>query len=151
MSAVSAWFSFADLSKLVLKTDHANLYAANGLGIVFAAEGRLGAAGEIFTRVREGTSAMGDVVVNLAHIYMGKGEFLKAVTLYESALRKHFKNSHPKIMLYLSRAYFEAKDFPKAEEYLLRCMQAATKKDDQSLRFDHALILEHKVRKSSLF
>ncbi len=131
----------------VLKTDHSNLYAANGLGVVFAAEGRLGAAGEIFTRVREGTSAMGDVVVNLAHIYMGKGEFLKAVTLYESALRKQFRNSHPKIMLYLSKAYFEAKDFAKAEEYLQRCQQAAVKKDAESLRFNHALILEHKARR----
>jgi RNA polymerase-associated protein CTR9 len=130
----------------VLHSDSSNVYAANGLGVILAAEGRLGAAGEIFTRVREGTGAMGDVVVNLAHIYMGKGEFLKAVTLYEAALRKHFKNSHPKIMLYLSRAYFEAKDFIKAEEYLKRCMELADSKNDQGLRFNLGLILETKTR-----
>jgi RNA polymerase-associated protein CTR9 len=130
----------------VLHADPANLYAANGLGVVMAAEGRLGAAAEFFTRVREGTGAMGDVVVNLAHIHMAKGDFHKAVTLYESALRKHFKNSHPKILLYLSRAYFEAKDFVKSEEYLKRCLDVAEAKNDQALRFNLGLILETKSR-----
>lgn len=130
----------------VLHADPSNVFAANGLGVLMAAEGRLGAAGEIFTRVREGTGAMGDVVVNLAHIHMAKGEINKAVTLYEAALRKHFKNSHPKILLYLSRAYFEGKDFAKAEEYLLRCLELAPAANTQVLRFNLGLILETKSR-----
>lgn len=39
----------ADAFWRVLYADHSNLYAANGLGMVFAEEGRLDAAGEIFT------------------------------------------------------------------------------------------------------
>ncbi len=129
----------------VLHADNFNVYAANGLGMVMAAEGRLGAAGEFFTKVRENTGAMGDVVVNLAHIHLARGEFTKAITLYESALRKHFKNNHPKIMLYLSRAYFEAKEYVRSEEYINRCLGVASLNTDQALRFNLGLILETKT------
>jgi RNA polymerase-associated protein CTR9 len=93
----------------VLSADPTCLYAANGMGMILAEEGRLGAAQDIFMGVREGTNAMPDVLVNLAHIYIARGDFQKAITLYENALRKHHDNANPKLILYLARAHFEVK------------------------------------------
>ena len=133
----------ADSYLMVLKHDNNNLYAANGIGMIFAEEGRLGAAGDIFTGVREGTNAMPDVLVNLAHIYVARGDFQKAITLYENAMRKYYKNNHPKLNLYLSKAHFEAHEYDQAQQYLRKCMEIWPEK--KTLKFNLALISEAKA------
>ena len=50
--------------------DPHNLYAANGIGCVFATRGKMSEAKEVFSLVRE---ASGDVMqpwLNLAHVYV---------------------------------------------------------------------------------
>ncbi len=65
----------------VLTKNPANLYAANGVGIVFAEKGEISLAKEFFTQVREAADNMADVRLNLAHIHFAQGQFINAVKL----------------------------------------------------------------------
>lgn len=65
----------------VLQKNPSNIYAANGIGIVFAEKGEVALAKEFFTQVSEASESMADVRLNLAHIHFAQGLFINAVKL----------------------------------------------------------------------
>ncbi|KAI4344590.1 hypothetical protein L6164_011798 [Bauhinia variegata] len=97
----------------VLMQHTANLYAANGAGVVFAEKGHFDVSKDIFTQVQEAASGsvfvqMPDVWINLAHVYFAQGNFALAVKMYQNCLRKFYYNTDSQILLYLARTHYEA-------------------------------------------
>jgi len=91
----------------VLTNDPHNIYAANGLAIVFKEQGLIDEAKDFFMQVREATSNIPDVWINLAHINLLQRQYENAIRLYQSCLRDFYGNSDPNVLLYLAKAYFE--------------------------------------------
>jgi len=91
----------------VLSNDPHNIYAANGLAIVFQEQGLLDEAKDFFMQVREATSNIADVWINLAHINLLQRQFENAIRLYQTCLRDFYNNSDANVLLYLAKAYFE--------------------------------------------
>lgn len=73
----------------VLQMDPSNIYAANGIGAVFAERGKLNEAKEFFIQVREATGDVPDVWVNLAHVYLAQGQHINAIKMVETSF-SHF-------------------------------------------------------------
>jgi len=62
-----------------------------------------------FIQVREATSEIADVWINLAHVHQIQGQYEKAILLYNKCM-EHFVLSDEKvieILKFLSKAYFE--------------------------------------------
>ena len=78
----------AEMFRKVLKEEPNNLYAANGLGVVCVAKGRLNEARSIFTQVREASPSCDTATCNLAQLSAAFGEHATATSLYESLSRK---------------------------------------------------------------
>ncbi|KAL0426803.1 UNVERIFIED_CONTAM: protein CTR9 [Sesamum latifolium] len=79
-----------ELYTKVLLQQSANLYAANGAGMVFAERGQFDIAKDLFTQVQEAASGssdvqMPDVWINLAHVHFAQGNFALAVKMKFSA------------------------------------------------------------------
>jgi RNA polymerase-associated protein CTR9 len=91
----------------VLTNDPHNIYAANGLAIVFQEQGLLDEAKDFFMQVREATSHIPDVWINLAHINLLQRQYENAIRLYQTCLRDFYNNSDATVLLYLAKAYFE--------------------------------------------
>lgn len=69
-----------ELYTRVMIQHSSNLYAANGVAVVFAEKGHFDVSKDIFTQVQEATSGsvfvqMPDVWINLAHVYFAQGNF----------------------------------------------------------------------------
>jgi RNA polymerase-associated protein CTR9 len=64
-----------------LQNDPTDIYAANGIGIWMAENGKLNEARDFFLQVREATAEMPDVWINLAHVYVSQGLYLNAIKL----------------------------------------------------------------------
>ena len=77
-----------ELYRKVLETEPNNLYGANGLGVVCVAKGRLHEAMQIFTQVREASSACEHATLNLAQLNAALAEHATATSLYEAAAKK---------------------------------------------------------------
>jgi len=110
--------------KQVLKLDPRNLYAANGCGCVLAHKGFLREARDIFSQVREATTEMIDVWVNLAHIYVEQRQYLGAIQMYESCMDKFGKQNDVELLLYLGRAFVKAQKLEDAMKVLIRARHA---------------------------
>ena len=61
--------------KTVLKHDNNNVYAANGIGAVFAHRGFLNEARDVFSQVKETFSNSEHIWMNLAHSYLELKQF----------------------------------------------------------------------------
>ncbi|TVU30164.1 hypothetical protein EJB05_21773 [Eragrostis curvula] len=114
----------------VLKQHRSNLFAANGIGILYAEKGKWDVAKELFTQVHEAASGsifvhMPDVWINLAHIYFAQGHFQQAVKMYQNCLRKFFYNTDATILLYLARTHYEAEQWQECRKTLLRAIHMA--------------------------
>ncbi|CAI4050735.1 Ctr9p SKDI_15G0160 [Saccharomyces kudriavzevii IFO 1802] len=94
------------LYQKVLQVDPYNIFAAQGVAIIFAESKRLGPALEILRKVRDSLDNE-DVQLNLAHCYLEMREFGKAIENYELALKK-FDNEtmRPHILNLLGRAWY---------------------------------------------
>ncbi len=64
-----------------LQLDPRNIYAANGVGIIWAERGKYPEAKEFFTQVREATADIPDVWVNLAHVNVAQGQHVNAIKM----------------------------------------------------------------------
>eukprot|EP00005_Dracoamoeba_jomungandri_P008714 CAMPEP_0174270756 /NCGR_PEP_ID=MMETSP0439-20130205/45618_1 /TAXON_ID=0 /ORGANISM="Stereomyxa ramosa, Strain Chinc5" /LENGTH=1018 /DNA_ID=CAMNT_0015360281 /DNA_START=21 /DNA_END=3074 /DNA_ORIENTATION=+ len=106
----------------VIRQDPTNIYAANGLGIILAEKSYLAQAKEFFIKVREATSDMPDVWVNLAHIYLSQGQFVNAIKMYQNCLRKFYDNKEPTILLFLAKAYYEFGKMEDCKRALLKAI-----------------------------
>ncbi|KAG2650481.1 hypothetical protein PVAP13_1NG163900 [Panicum virgatum] len=114
----------------VLKQHCSNMFAANGIGILYAEKAKWDVAKELFTQVHETASGsifvhMPDVWINLAHVYFAQGHFQQAVKMYQNCLRKFFYNTDATILLYLARTHYEAEQWQDCRKTLLRAIHLA--------------------------
>ncbi|KNC56167.1 TPR repeat-containing protein [Thecamonas trahens ATCC 50062] len=126
--------------KQVLRADASNLFAANGIGIVLADKGQIGAAKVVFDSVREASSEFPDVYVNLGHCALAQKQYVKAITLYETALAKSADPHDVTILLFIARALFDQKLYAKARAMLSRCLRLEP--TNIAARFDLALTIQ---------
>ncbi|KAH0970786.1 hypothetical protein GBA52_022942 [Prunus armeniaca] len=134
-----------ELYTKVLAQHSANLYAANGAGVVFAEKGHFDVSKDIFTQVQEAASGnifvqMPDVWINLAHVYFAQGNFALAVKMYQNCLRKFFNNTDSQILLYLARTHYEAEQWQDCKKNLLRAIHLAP--SNYTLRFDAGVVMQ---------
>ena len=92
--------------KVLTKMDSANVYAANGLGMVLALHGKFDAAFEVFSNIREGDSDVPQVWLHLGHICVARGDYKKAIRLYMQTSQRFYMGKNVKVLLYLANAYF---------------------------------------------
>ncbi|XP_050262999.1 protein CTR9 homolog [Quercus robur] len=134
-----------ELYTRVLLQHPANLYAADGAGVVLAEKGHFDVSKDIFTQVQEAASGnifvqMPDVWINLAHVYFAQGNFSLAVKMYQNCLRKFYYNTDSQILLYLARTYYEAEQWQDCKKTLLRAIHLAP--SNYTLRFDAGVTLQ---------
>ncbi|KAA8523306.1 hypothetical protein F0562_009729 [Nyssa sinensis] len=97
-----------ELYTKVLVQHTANLYAANGAGVVLAEKGHFDVSTDLFTQVQEAAIGsvfvqMPDVWINLAHVHFAQGNFMLAVKMYQNCLRKFYYNTDSQVLLYLAQ------------------------------------------------
>ncbi|KAH6806874.1 binding protein [Perilla frutescens var. frutescens] len=134
-----------ELYTKVLLQQSANLYAANGAGMVFAEKGQFDIAKDLFTQVQEAASGgfnvqMPDVWINVAHVHFAQGNFALAVKMYQNCLRKFFHNTDSQVLLYLARTHYEAEQWLDCKKTLLRAIHLAP--SNYTLRFDAGVTLQ---------
>ncbi|XP_009800504.1 protein CTR9 homolog [Nicotiana sylvestris] len=134
-----------ELYTKVLFQHNANLYAANGAGVVLAEKGQFDISKDLFTQVQEAASGnvfvqMPDVWINLAHVHFAQGNFALAVKMYENCLRKFYHNTDSQVLLYLARTHYEAEQWQDCKKTLLRAIHLAP--SNYTLRFDSGVALQ---------
>ncbi|KAK3040389.1 hypothetical protein RJ639_026794 [Escallonia herrerae] len=134
-----------ELYTKVLLQHNANLYAANGAGVVLAEKGQFDVSKDLFTQVQEAASGsvfvqMPDVWINLAHVHFAQGNFALAVKMYQNCLRKFYYNTDNQVLLYLARTHYEAEQWEECKKTLLRAIHLAP--SNYTLRFDAGVALQ---------
>ncbi|GKC59160.1 protein CTR9, partial [Tanacetum coccineum] len=134
-----------ELYTMVLVEHPANMYAANGAGVVLAEKGQFDVAKELFTQVQEAASGsvfvqIPDVWINLAHVHFAQGNFPLAIKMYQSCLRKFYYNTDNQILLYLARTHYEAEQWQDCKKTLLKAIHLAP--SNYTLRFDTGVALQ---------
>ncbi|KAJ9566744.1 hypothetical protein OSB04_002710 [Centaurea solstitialis] len=134
-----------ELYTKVLVERPANMYAANGAGVVLAEKGQFDIAKELFTQVQEAASGsvfvqMPDVWINLAHVHFAQGNFALAIKMYQNCLRKFYYNTDNQILLYLARTHYEAEQWQDCKKTLLKAIHLAP--SNYTLRFDTGVALQ---------
>ncbi|CCK72626.1 Ctr9p KNAG_0K02630 [Huiozyma naganishii CBS 8797] len=85
-----SYLKATQLYQKVLQIDPLNVFAAQGIAIVFAESKRLGPALEIFRKVRDSIHNV-DVHINIAHCLLEMNDYVKAAENYEIILKKFDK------------------------------------------------------------
>ncbi|CAK9141000.1 unnamed protein product [Ilex paraguariensis] len=134
-----------ELYTKVLVQHTANLYAANGAGVVLAEKGQFDVSKDLFTQVQEAASGsvfvqMPDVWINLAHVHFAQGNFALAVKMYQNCLRKFYYNTDSQVLLYQARTHYEAEQWQDCKKTLLRAIHLAP--SNYTLRFDAGVALQ---------
>lgn len=84
---IKAWIKQADeLYREILKRSPSNVYAANGLGVCFAAKHDHDAAYQIFTAIREQAPEMPNVYINLGHSALKRQSIQSALNFVNTFL-----------------------------------------------------------------
>lgn len=152
------------LFQKVLQVDPYNVFAAQGLSIIFAENKRYGPALEILRKVRDSLDNE-SVHINLGHCLLEMQEFAKAIENYEIALKK-FTNeaSRPLLLNLLGRAWYSRgvkerslecfeKSLEYAQDALAAEMERSNSKMVQSIKFNVALLhsqIAETLRRSTL-
>ncbi|KAL2529956.1 Protein CTR9-like protein [Forsythia ovata] len=134
-----------ELYTKVLQQNSANLYAANGAGVVLAERGQFDIAKDLFTQVQEAASGsfnvqMPDIWINLAHVHFAQGNFALAVKMYQNCLRKFYYNTDSQVLLYLARTHYEAEQWQDCKKTLLRAIHLAP--SNYTFRFDVGVAMQ---------
>ncbi|SCU84172.1 LADA_0D00254g1_1 [Lachancea dasiensis] len=139
------------LLQKVLQVDPFNIFAAQGLAIIYAENKRYGPALEILRKVRDSLNNE-SVHINLGHCLLEMQEHAKAIENYEIAL-KQFSNETSKPLLFnlLGRAWYSRgvrekslECFERSLEYAQEALAAELEKENsgmlQSVKFNVALL-----------
>lgn len=95
----------------VLRSDGSNVYAALSLGAIIAERGYLDQAREIFLKVMEANAEIPEAYINLGHTYMCLNQFVNAAKIYQNCLKKFFNDKDARLLNFLARAQFDARNF----------------------------------------
>lgn len=131
--------------KAALRHDPKNIYAASGIGCMFAVKGMFNEARDVFSQVREATADFPDVWINIAHIYVEQRQYVAAVQMYENCLKKFYNNSNTTILSYIARALFKANKLEDCKKVLLRARYICPY--DSTILFNLAKVLKTLSRK----
>ena len=123
-----------------LKLEPKNMHAANGIGCVLAYKKNWNDARDVFSQVRESTSEFYDVWLNIAHVCMEREQWMTAVQMYSSAMKKFRKENDPVLLHYLAKAYYRANMLVEAKEALEKAM--FDQLDNTQLKFNYAIVLK---------
>ncbi|KAL2483196.1 Protein CTR9-like protein [Forsythia ovata] len=134
-----------ELYTKVLLQHSANLYAANGAGMVFAEKGQFDVAKDLFSQVQEAASGssnvqMPDIWINLAHIHFGQGNFALAVKMYQNCLQKFYYNTDSEVLLYIARTHYEAEQWHDCKKTLLRAIHLSP--SNYTFRFNVGIAMQ---------
>ncbi|XP_058186995.1 protein CTR9 homolog isoform X1 [Rhododendron vialii] len=134
-----------ELYTKVLSEHKANLYAANGAGVVLAEKGQFDVSKDLFTQVQQAASGsifyeMPDVRINVAHMHFAHGDFPLAVKMYQNCLRKFYYNTDSQVLLYLARTHYEAEQWQDCKKTLLRAIHLAP--SNYTLKFDAGVAMQ---------
>jgi len=125
----------------ILSKNPNNIYAANGIGMVAAEKGNFALSSEIFLQLREAAIDVQPVSINLANIYMARGLYDNAIKLYESCLKRSTSIKDTELLLlYLSKAYYEANRFVECKNTLKKALHLSP--TNQSLLYNFAIAIE---------
>eukprot|EP01117_Protostelium_nocturnum_P007261 TRINITY_DN2598_c0_g1_i2.p1 TRINITY_DN2598_c0_g1~~TRINITY_DN2598_c0_g1_i2.p1 ORF type:complete len:1004 (-),score=427.67 TRINITY_DN2598_c0_g1_i2:118-3129(-) len=127
----------------VLQQHPSNIWAANGVGIIYAEQNRLQNAKDFFVEVREATADMPDVWINLAHVHLAQGSYTNAIKMYQNCLKKFFNNKDPNVLVYLAKAYFEDGKFTESRQTLMKALHSSPK--TETIWFNLALTFEEEA------
>jgi len=96
-----------------------NVYAANGIGVVCVAKGRLHEAMQIFTQVREASSSCEHATLNLAQLNAALLEHATAASLYEAATKRVAPGAKlQQLRLLRARNLFEDREYLESRKVL---------------------------------
>ncbi|BDA40854.1 RNA polymerase-associated protein CTR9 homolog [Coccomyxa sp. Obi] len=132
--------------KHILEKNSNNIYAANGIAAIMAELGDIEPAQKIFNQVQEAAAAsesflqMPDAFINMGSLFLALDKPKLAIQVYTSVLRKSFHGCQPTLLLYLSRAYYDAGDLKEARSVLLKAVHLAP--SDHRLHFNIALTMQ---------
>ncbi|KAA0157558.1 hypothetical protein FNF29_00134 [Cafeteria roenbergensis] len=127
--------------KSVLKLVPGNVYAANGLGMILAEQGRVEQARTAFRAAREAMLEAEPVAINLAHTELALGNGGTAVQLYRRVLRQ-FKGTperRVRVLLFLARACSETQRLTEARRALQEAL--VLQPDNLTLWFNLAYVM----------
>ncbi|EGD76592.1 hypothetical protein PTSG_07709 [Salpingoeca rosetta] len=100
-----------------------NVFAVNGLGCVFAAQGNTAQAKDLFQQIREATTdveGMDQILLNLAHAYVDLGSLSEGIALYEYCQRKMGRRTDASIHAALARAHYKNRDYKLARKHFVK-------------------------------
>lgn len=134
--STESYLKATQLYQKVLQIDPFNIFAAQGLAIVFAENKRYGQALEVLRKVRDSLDNQ-SVHINLGHCLLEMREFTKAIENYELAL-KRFDNPKSKPLLFnlLARSWY----MRGMKEKSLQCLQKALSYVKEALKAEEARI-----------
>lgn len=140
-NAKQSFLKAVQLFQKVLQVDQYNVFAAQGIAIVFAENKRMGPALEILRKIRDSLDNE-DIHCNIANCLMEMHENAKAIETYEYTM-KRFGNAKnkPKLLNLLSKAWFSRGVREKSFEFLKKALSNA----------EEALSLESKNPTSEKF
>ncbi|CCE66317.1 hypothetical protein TPHA_0P01590 [Tetrapisispora phaffii CBS 4417] len=120
------------LYQKALQIDPYNIFAAQGIAIIFAESKRLGAALEIWRKIRDSLDTE-DVHMNISHCLLEMREYVKAIEGYELILKK-FPNYSKLAKVYnlLGKTWYERGN----KENSLSCYKKALQNAETSLKLE---------------
>lgn len=94
-----------ELYTKVLSIDSRNVFAAQGLAIVYIENNEDAKGLDILRKIRDSLNDI-SVYLNLGHVLVEMKEYSKAIENYEIALVRFADNSDPKILSFLGRSWY---------------------------------------------
>ena len=94
-----------ELFSKVLSVDSKNVYAAQGLAIVYIENKEQDKGLDILRKIRDSLNDI-SVYLNLGHVLLEVKQYAKAIENYEVALTRFAGNSDSKVLSYLGRAWY---------------------------------------------
>ncbi|ANZ76416.1 BA75_03467T0 [Komagataella pastoris] len=108
----------------VLSIDPKNIYAAQGIAIIFSDKERTGLALEIFKKVRDTVQDLG-TFINLGHCFMEAKQFGKAIESYTIALEKFSNGMDSKLLVLIGRAWYHRGFYEKSLDAYRKALEVS--------------------------
>ncbi|KAI8390429.1 related to RNA polymerase-associated protein CTR9 [Nakaseomyces glabratus] len=117
------------LYQKVLQLDPLNVFAAQGIAIMFAESKRMGPALEILRKVRDSLENE-DVHVNIAHCLLDMREYVKAIEAYEFVLKKFCTDNSSmnksRVLNLLARAWYSRGMRERSVQFFQNALEKAS-------------------------
>lgn len=134
-----------ELFTKVLSVDPKNVYAAQGLAIVYIENKEQNKGLDILRKIRDSLNDI-SIYLNLGHVLVDLKQYSKAIENYGIALARYLNPNDSKILSFLARAWYlrglSEKSFPYLKKSLEYCQEAldSSQVSKSSLRFNLAYV-----------